>query len=727
MTIESLLTSTFVLAVLVFTQYSSVPGGDGGELMAESCLGGISHPPGYPLFIMLGNIAVRFGMVMKSLTITFHPHEYHLEFLESMFSPAKCVNTLCCVFGAAGCYLLSNSISLYLSSYDSKDSIKDHRYKKVLSGVCGAIGGAVFSLSPLTWEYTRMAEVFALNNLIICCIIYQFVRFGKLAETAQAKFDHVLKCSMKGAFLSGLAMSNQHTSLLFIVPIAVYVLVIIYGMIPSDKKVIMMIRVTGNLALCFVGGLLPYVYLYITSHFPTPGTWGDQRSIQGIIRHILRSEYGSLSLSAGKFPNVEGSVIRWISYIKNTFKQVTAVGVFLSCQGILYSTTNFSTTIGCFKDAGVWLFFTLLYYLTVWNGIISNLPLSNPMAYEVQSRFYLQPNILVCFFLGVGLNCVLSRFFVLGGSNSRNDEKYVFYMTSLCRLALVLVLGGCFTRQHIRSYWVDPSTKGMLIHDYADTVLSSLPEQSLLLSYSDLNWNSIRYLQTCEDKRKDVTHLSLQLIPYPWFEAQQSQLYPNIVFPRILDDISTERSSRGYSKYLIRLLKANMKKATSTGSKGGIYIEMQGILDTDIKTGGLFKDEFTLIPWGAVYRVLPRTDDDDDDDDDGAQTFRNLREKWQPMSLNQVSRAIDKMKRHKINMVDSSKVSRGSWEFATISVLWDMYYQLALHTLGIALTLPMAMKKDPSLVPVYIESLRISSKLLLQVDDANEKYNGIVK
>ncbi len=42
------------------------------------------------------------------------------------------------------------------------------------------------------------------------------------------------------------------------------------------------------------------------------------------------------------------------------------------------------------------------------------------------------------------------------------------------------------------------------------------------LFYStDLDWNSVRYLQHCEGIRPDVTLLSLQLMPFPWFIGQQ--------------------------------------------------------------------------------------------------------------------------------------------------------------------------------------------------------------
>ena len=36
-----------------------IPGGDAGELVAEACLHGTAHPPGYPLFSMLTSLSIK--------------------------------------------------------------------------------------------------------------------------------------------------------------------------------------------------------------------------------------------------------------------------------------------------------------------------------------------------------------------------------------------------------------------------------------------------------------------------------------------------------------------------------------------------------------------------------------------------------------------------------------------------------------------------------------------
>jgi hypothetical protein len=45
------------LAVYLATLQRGVPGGDSGELIASAVTGGVAHPSGYPLFLLLARAA----------------------------------------------------------------------------------------------------------------------------------------------------------------------------------------------------------------------------------------------------------------------------------------------------------------------------------------------------------------------------------------------------------------------------------------------------------------------------------------------------------------------------------------------------------------------------------------------------------------------------------------------------------------------------------------------
>lgn len=52
-----------------------------------------------------------------------------------------------------------------------------------------------------------------------------------------------------------------------------------------------------KLSLYFSAGLLPYVYLPVSSYLNRARwTWGDQTTLLGFLTHFLREEYGTFNL-----------------------------------------------------------------------------------------------------------------------------------------------------------------------------------------------------------------------------------------------------------------------------------------------------------------------------------------------------------------------------------------------------------------------------------------------
>ena len=128
-----------VFLVYAITVAPGVAGGDSGELLAEACVLGTAHPPGYPLFTM--------GMhgVLKMPAVFFAR------------TPAAWANLATAACGAGAAALLCRCA-------------REVRGRVGASGA-GATGGivaaALFAFSPLTWQYACTAEVFALNNLLV--------------------------------------------------------------------------------------------------------------------------------------------------------------------------------------------------------------------------------------------------------------------------------------------------------------------------------------------------------------------------------------------------------------------------------------------------------------------------------------------------------------------------------------------------------------------------------
>ncbi|XP_058440623.1 transmembrane protein 260 isoform X6 [Marmota monax] len=238
-----------VASVFTLTLPASVPGGDSGELITAAHELGVAHPPGYPLFTLVAKLA-----------ITLFPFG----------SVAYRVNLLCGLFGAVAASLLFFTVFRLSGSYAG-----------------GILAAGVFSFSRLTWQWSITAEVFSLNNLFVGLLMALTVHFEEAATAKERS-----KIAKIGAFCCGLSLCNQHTIVLYVLCIIPWILFRLL----KEKE--LSLGFLLNLSLCFSAGLLPYIYLPISSYLNhARWTWGDQTTLRGFLTHFLREEYGTFSLA----------------------------------------------------------------------------------------------------------------------------------------------------------------------------------------------------------------------------------------------------------------------------------------------------------------------------------------------------------------------------------------------------------------------------------------------
>ena len=96
-----LITASIVFSVYKSTASHSIAGGDSGELVAEGCQLGTSHPPGYPLYTVIVYLVTAFGK-------QYYP----------TLSPAYLVNITSCLFGSISSGLLSLIVYKLTSGID---------------------------------------------------------------------------------------------------------------------------------------------------------------------------------------------------------------------------------------------------------------------------------------------------------------------------------------------------------------------------------------------------------------------------------------------------------------------------------------------------------------------------------------------------------------------------------------------------------------------------------
>jgi hypothetical protein len=257
----------------LFTAAHDIVMGDSPELTIAAVKLGVAHPPGYPLFTMLGHI---FGL------LPIGPIPFRVNLL-----------SVACDAAAVGVVFLTG---FHLSR----------------SQLAAALGALILAFNPLFWSWSLVAEVFPLNNLLAVLLIYFLVvwndepqRYYKLAAAS---------------FVAGLAFSNQQTIVL-LGPAVCYLLWRHRAVLLAQPRIIVIC------ALMFGIGLLPYGYLFWAAVRHPVWNWGGISSFSDVVAHVTRKGYGSFHLVG---PELEGG--SWWHRLIDLF---ISFGVMLSLFSLL--------------------------------------------------------------------------------------------------------------------------------------------------------------------------------------------------------------------------------------------------------------------------------------------------------------------------------------------------------------------------------------------------------
>jgi hypothetical protein len=439
------LLGVFIFSVYAFTLYPSVPGGDSGELITAAYTLSAAHPPGYPLYVVLAKL------------FTFLP----------VNSIAWRVNLFSAFCGALA------AVFLFLSLYRIT--------QRIWAGVF-AVG--LFAFSPLVWIYAVSAEVFALNNLFVSVLIFLSILFFE---------DPSKKRELICAFVMGLGLTNHQTFLFVAIP---YLLTLLWHF-KRDRKT------QATLLGVFSLGLLPYLLLPILSKTISLSQWGDSSTISGFFTQVLRRDYGTfqLTLADNADENI-GYLVRLYYYFSNLFSELLFVGAALGFYGVYHAKKRKKPFWPVLRLSVIAFFFYVLVF-----HLLSNIDLKDPLLLGVQSRFWQQAHLLVCFWAGIGAVAI--------------SPKFPRSALPLASGIVLLQLFLNFSKSNQRNNWI--------IHDVSLLLLKQMPENAAVFTYGDLFRNGPMYFQACENVRPDLKLLHFMILSYSWARPIIGKLYPEVV------------------------------------------------------------------------------------------------------------------------------------------------------------------------------------------------------
>jgi hypothetical protein len=310
-------------------------------------------------------------------------------------------------------------------------------------------------------------------------------------------------------------MTNQHTSIFFVAPTTLFVVFFL------GRHKFLRCSLIMKLFSCVFAGLSFYLYMPVSELFlrsrDNSLTWGDHLSLYGFWTHFTRAEYGTVRLAAGLLSNDSFCKRLWV-YVSNfTYDEGVYVVPFLAIVGVVASWRSRSVALRRITRLFVFQYCFAIFVFT-W---LSQMPLDTPHLLGIQHRFWIQPNLIMCVFVGLGLHVSCNwlvtsdamfnshssspiRKVAAGHGGSQVDSHSRRRSSSHVLQCLV---GAAFTAHLIANNLTALNFRHSTFSQVYRSQLEMLPANSVVLTCGDQYSFLFPYYQLCEGLRGDLSFI----------------------------------------------------------------------------------------------------------------------------------------------------------------------------------------------------------------------------
>jgi len=456
--------------------------GDSGELVVAARLLGVAHPPGYPLFTMLG----------------------HLFSLLPLGSVAYRVNLMSAVFDALAVSIVAwCTYRLLAPAAPGETWPRGSRWPALCAA---AVGALALAFSSAFWAYSVVAEVFALENLLAALILLLLLEWERRPDRAGFLWG--------AGLVSGLGMAHQQTIAL-IAPACLLLLASGMRRLRKTQPGVRALRVEvarqlGVAVVFFLVGLLPYIYLPLAARTDPALNWDNPRTLQAIVRDVTRTDYGSFRLLAAKGSSSPGDGLG--VFFASLYDGYTPVGCVLVLLGAWW----------LWRRRRVQALALALAFLLTGPVFLSfaSVPSNYPgVAWAFLQRFWILPALFLAPVAGAGS---LQLFAWL--RPPAPSRPWLF--PALGALLLAVPLGSMLV--HYRG--ADQS-QNRLASYVGEDMLAPMDQGALFLIQGDWPTDVTDYLQLVEGYRRDVVALSIGKVVLPSYVHQMVRQHPGLSVP----------------------------------------------------------------------------------------------------------------------------------------------------------------------------------------------------
>lgn len=457
----------FIQYILASMQASFVFGGDSAEYSLTGSTFSIPHAPGYPLYTLLSNLLVR---IIPLGTITWK-------------------------IG------LLSSIPTVLTSY--------FIYKIIIQLIKDkfvALFSSVFYIFIFViWLYSIVPEAFALNSLLIASITYLCLRLNQTAKNRNRII--YLIC-----LLIGLSVAHHHTFVLFIPGW--------FLLLKTNSRNFFLKNKVKNLFFLLLGASF-YLYAPVASYFNPPLDWENPQTLDGFIRLITRSSYGTFSAFPGAQSNLPQQLLTMFSSLIFLLQDFKVLGLILIIIGIV---TLFKINKNFFK------FIVCTLIMQFFFLFIIKFALTHPFLAGVYERFLTLIYLALIFPFAIGVWKVIEVFKntqkLVNSAQLKKVLQYSIYVFFL------IYLGIMIQQNYLR---ISKIKNLKAFETFAKDLLKTAPQNSIVNILSDTAFFSSMYVYHVEKYRDDLKLIFIDLIGRDYMRKKIIQQYPDVYIPKSND------------------------------------------------------------------------------------------------------------------------------------------------------------------------------------------------
>ena len=568
--------AVFLLALIVYFRSVAPTTSfwDCGEFIACSRILGVMHPPGAPLYLLIGRI---------------------LTMLPFFGDVGLRVNVFSVLTSAATVWLTFLIIVQLIQRWRGQARTWEDRFIVFASGALGALA---FAFTDSFWFNAVEAEVYAFSMFLTALVVWLALVWGERSEEARSRLIiffifylfglatgvHLLNI-LAFPFVLLIAFFHQNQTvkklllLIFVqfsVPTLLYVVFYQFDPMSIGFEALLAhqakawnflkwfggIWVAGSLIyiyvkdrrvfnawwvapLLFALGYSVYAILFVRAGLAPPINENDPSTVQSMMDYMARKQYGESSMFLTFFfrqadfwhYQIQTMYTRYFGWqfigqgtTLDSLDRVVEIISLRGLYGLPFLVGLWGTVHHFFKDwkraVAVLVLFLLMGYAIV---IYLNQPDPQPRERDYS---YVGSFFAFALWIGIGLAGVLEWISEAVKDRTALKRGALGIVSVLLFVAVPLNLYAFNHRSHSRA-------KNYVAWDYSYNILESCEPDGILFTNGDNDTFPLWYLQEVEGIRKDVRVVCLSLLNTPWYIKQLRDLEPKV--PINLSDQLVER------------------------------------------------------------------------------------------------------------------------------------------------------------------------------------------